>query len=315
MTLTFEALEPEYRRLWADVHLRADRKASAMATAKRINEKRERYLVVARDTGVPWPVIGIIHAMECGLDFSRHLHNGDRLTARTHQVPRGRPASGEPPFTWEESASDALRCDHLDECHEWTIPRLLWQLEGYNGWGYRRHHPDVLSPYLWSGTQHYQAGKYVEDGKWSSTAVSGQSGAAAILACLIEICPEADAALGAGAEKVEQGALAFAKAKVDDDEPEPETEAAATTITDLASQGSRIAQLIQRAKAWWTGLGVTGIGLMSTGEATGGIKAFIADYWPILLGVGLVAGFFLFQLAGRYLVTAARDGRYVPRAG
>lgn len=314
MALTFEALEPEYRRLWADLHLRADRKPAAMATAKRIAEKRERYLAVTRLTQVPWPVIGIIHAMECGLDFSRHLHNGDKLTARTHQVPKGRPAIGEPPFTWEESAADALRCDRLDECTEWTIPRLLWQLEGYNGWGYRRHHPDVLSPYLWSGTQHYSAGKYVADGRWSASAVSGQSGAAAILACLVEICPEADAALGAGAEKADQGALAFAKAKVDDDEPEPEEEAATVSIKDLAAQGSRLAGWLRRIKASLLGVGVSGAGLMSTGEQAGGLKSFVADNWLALAVLGLVAAVAAVWIVERYVITAARRGDYRPRA-
>lgn len=330
MSLTFEALEPEYRRLWADVHVRGDRKSAAMATARRINEGRTCYLAVTKETGVPWPVIGIIHAMECGLDFSRHLHNGDRLTARTRQVPKGRPLTGEPPFTWEESAADAVRCDHLDKCTEWTIPRLLWQLEGYNGWGYRRHHPDVLSPYLWSGTQHsHLPGKYTEDGKWDARAVSGQSGAAAIITCLIEINPEVEAAFAAGVEQADKGALAFAKAYSDSslvagDSPSGEPAAGdetvrAVTRASLMADGSRSMTMLQRLQATLASLGIATTGLSVTdgfglvGEWTNGLKILVADHAMLLMLGGLGAGGLVVYLAQGYLVAAARDGRYTPR--
>jgi hypothetical protein len=59
-------------------------------------------------------------------------------------------------------------------------------LERYNGWGYRLYHPHVLSPYLWSGSNHYTSGRYVADGTWSETAVSQQIGAAVILRRMAE---------------------------------------------------------------------------------------------------------------------------------
>jgi lysozyme family protein len=36
---------------------------------------------------VPWYVIAVIHNMECGLDFTEHLHNGDPLACRTINDP------------------------------------------------------------------------------------------------------------------------------------------------------------------------------------------------------------------------------------
>jgi len=54
-------------------------------------------------------------------------------------------------------------------------------LEGYNGFGYRTRHPEVLSPYLWSYSNHYESGKYVADGTFSPSAVSQQCGAAILL--------------------------------------------------------------------------------------------------------------------------------------
>ena len=102
----------------------------------------------ATPVGTPWYVVGVIHALESSLNFGRHLHNGDPLTARTVQVPAGRPKTGQPPFTWEASASDALRYQGFDKWKDWSIPGTLFKLEGYNGFGYRDHHADVPSPYL-----------------------------------------------------------------------------------------------------------------------------------------------------------------------
>ena len=64
---------------------------------------------------------------------------------------------------------------------------MLYQLEAYNGFGYRTRHPEVLTPYLWSFSNHYTSGKYVADGTWSPTAKSKQCGAAVILRRLAEM--------------------------------------------------------------------------------------------------------------------------------
>ena len=88
--------------------------------------------------------------------------------------------SGTPPFTWETSAADALRYDSLHTVRWSSLDATLYACERYNGLGYLRHHPQVPTPYLWSHTTLYTRGKYVADGKWSSTAVSAQTGIAAI---------------------------------------------------------------------------------------------------------------------------------------
>jgi hypothetical protein len=124
--------------------------------------------------------------MESSLNFNTHLHNGDPLTQRTTHVPVGRPAEGNPPFTWEESAVDSLKYQGLDKWADWTMPGVLYKLEEYNGWGYRLHHSDVLSPYLWSFSNNYTKGKYTADGSFSPDAVSQQCGAAVLLKILAE---------------------------------------------------------------------------------------------------------------------------------
>jgi lysozyme family protein len=119
--------------------------------------------------------------MEASLNFQTHLHNGDSLTERTLHEPKNRPERGSPPFTWEESAKDALTLEHLDQWHDWSLAGILYRLERYNGFGYRRRHPPVSTPYLWSFSNFYTSGKYVRDGVFSETAVSDQCGAAVLL--------------------------------------------------------------------------------------------------------------------------------------
>jgi len=177
----FAALRSEYAQLWDTMTVSPGRIQTADNIATRLRSNRGRYEVVERATGVPWFVIAVIHNLESGGNFARHLHNGDPLTARTTHVPAGRPLAGAPPFTWEESAIDALRMKDFDKNHDWSAEKIAYLLEGYNGWGYRLYHASVLSPYLWSFSSHYTAGKYIADGKWSATAVSEQCGAMVLL--------------------------------------------------------------------------------------------------------------------------------------
>jgi lysozyme family protein len=181
-----DALQQEYSQLFDTCVIRASRLAEVEQIVGQLIANRARYEGVQAVTGVPWPMVAVAHNMEAGLSFSGHLHNGDLLSARTVHVPAGRPKTGAPPFTWEASAADALGMHHLDADTDWALPGMLYQLEAYNGWGYRLFHPHVLSPYLWSASEHYTSGKYVQDGTWSDTAVSKQCGAAVLLRRLAE---------------------------------------------------------------------------------------------------------------------------------
>ena len=151
---------------------------------QRILRFQNRYAPIAAQSTVPWYVIAVIHNMECGLDFTKHLHNGDSLKRRTINVPAGHPKTGEPPFSFEASALDALEYDGLTEWNDWSIGGICYKLERYNGWGYRAH--KINSPYLWSYSNLYTSGKYIADRVWSDTAVSRQCGAAVILRRLSE---------------------------------------------------------------------------------------------------------------------------------
>ncbi len=113
------------------------------------------------------------------LSFKKHLHNGDPLTARTVQVPKGRPTAGKPPFTWEESAVDALTMEGFTTKTDWSISGMLSSFEKYNGMGYRKR--GIHSPYLWSFSNHFTRGKFTADGVFDHNAISKQVGAAVLL--------------------------------------------------------------------------------------------------------------------------------------
>lgn len=180
------ALRADYDRLFASCVIRPGREADVEAIVDSLVAHQGRYASVGTPLGIPWHFVAVTHNMESTRNFTRHLHNGDPLTARTRQVPKNRPAAGSPPFTWEESAADALTLKGLQNWTDWTVAGTLYKLEIYNGVGYRLYHPHVKTPYLWSFSNHYSSGKYVADGTWSETAKSAQCGAGVLLRRMIE---------------------------------------------------------------------------------------------------------------------------------
>jgi len=174
-----QEIRDEYQMLWDTCTINPGKQPIIDAIVKLMREDYSRYYDVEKRTHVPAHVIAIIHLLECGRDFTKHLHNGDPLTARTVHVPKGYPIKPDPPYMWEYSAADALTQNGMTQWNDWTVAGMLYRFERYNGFGYRGH--DIHSPYLWSGTSHYTRGKYVADGKWDATAVSKQIGAAAIM--------------------------------------------------------------------------------------------------------------------------------------
>ncbi|ADE14858.1 conserved hypothetical protein [Nitrosococcus halophilus Nc 4] len=181
-----KGLRSEYQTLFDSCVIDSGKSGEVEALITKLGNHRERYFAVAEALNIPWYFITVIHNMESSQDFSCHLHNGDPLSARTVHVPQNRPPKGLPPFSWEESAIDALKLKRLHRWQDWSVAGLLYKLEGYNGWGYRLYHPHVLSPYLWGYSSHYKGGKYTADGRWSDAAVSKQCGTATLLRRMAE---------------------------------------------------------------------------------------------------------------------------------
>lgn len=174
----------EYRTLFDTLEIRAERAKSVDKLCARALELLDTYAPVSASTGVPWYFFAAVHLRESSFAMA-HLHNGDPLEARTTHVPANRPKTPEPPYTFEQSAEDALCLKKLHLWQDWSLTGTLYQLERYNGMGYRKR--GAPSPYLWSYSQHYQRGKYIADGKYSDQAIDRQCGTATLLRRLVEL--------------------------------------------------------------------------------------------------------------------------------
>lgn len=184
-SLKFADLEAEYAAFFATMALREQHRESAEWHRTMMLQSRSRYEVVARRTGVPWHFIAAVHGLEASFNFRAHFHNGDfPLTSRTRQVPAGRPSVWLPPSDWESSTADAMRLLGFAGASDWSLPRTLYRLEAFNGFGYRRL--GRASPYLWSFSSLYERGKFVADGRFEAGARSQQCGTAVMLKLLAD---------------------------------------------------------------------------------------------------------------------------------
>ncbi len=183
----FEDVSAGYVRLFETCEIRPEHRSTVQWYVSKITDaaRRKSYEAVFEETCVPWYAVAILHGMEGSFDMTSHLHNGDSLKAKTVQVPKGRPDPWLPPSDWVSSAVDALRYDKLHEQADWSLARMLYRWEGYNGWRSRQLYK-INTPYLWSFSNHYTKGKFVADNKWDPNAVSKQCGAAVMLKALVE---------------------------------------------------------------------------------------------------------------------------------
>lgn len=153
--------------------------------ANQIIAGKDEYLPIAHhypNPGFKWWCVGVIHLMECELDFKRYLGNGQVLNRITSIVPAGRG-----PFnSFYDGAIDALDLQNVNGRDMSSIGAVLLFLEGYNGFGYERWH-DMNSPYVWSGSEYYEKGKYIADGHFDTEAVSNQIGVALIIKKLSDL--------------------------------------------------------------------------------------------------------------------------------
>lgn len=176
------ASEPAQVARWSSARINPARSIELDKKVALFLRSRERYrsIETMRKNGVPSTILFGLHYREADNSFSCSLAQGDPLTHRSRNVPRGRLPYKAPPYTWEECAIDAVyHVDRLDLSDWKRIGSGLEAIENYNGAGYRRR--GIPSPYVWAGTSAYERGKYVSDGRFSPTAVDRQLGVAAIL--------------------------------------------------------------------------------------------------------------------------------------
>ena len=189
---SFETLKPRYRHLWDTMEIHPDVVHRADAAAEKILSGKDRYVPIERKTGVPWFYIGLVHLRESDCNFNTYLGNGQPLNRRTTIVPIGRG-----PFeSFEAGAIDALQHENLIGITDWSLERIAFLLEAFNGFGYQAK--GINSPYLWSGSNQYTSGKFVADHDFRPDVVDRQLGSMVVLARLAAKDADVQSRLGAG---------------------------------------------------------------------------------------------------------------------
>lgn len=180
------AVDVDQSARWAAARIRPEKSIAIDGMVAKFQRLAPRYQAIERmrANGVPAVILFGLHMREADNSFRSSLAQGDPLTQRSRNVPRGRIPGIEPPYSWDQCAVDAVyNVDRLD-LKDWkTAKGALDAITGYNGWGPENR--GVPSSYVWGATTIYGTGsargKYVADGKWSPTAVDSQLGVAAIL--------------------------------------------------------------------------------------------------------------------------------------
>ena len=186
--VSFENIKAEYERNWSNMRIRPARVEVANETARKALRGKDIYKQIEARCGVCWWFCALLHSRESDFDFDTYLGNGQSLHRVTTIVPKGRG-----PFaSFVDGAVDALQLEGYVGARDWSIAKVLFRLEKFNGFGYRGR--SVNSPYLWGGSNIYgppeqRAGKFVSDGVFDSNKVDPQLGAAVILQAMIALDP------------------------------------------------------------------------------------------------------------------------------
>lgn len=229
------------------------------SVAKRLVAAKDRYQAVATTTGVPWFVIAVTHERESSQSWSKSLAQGDPWNRVSTHVPKGRG-----PFeSWEAAAIDALVVcpPYASKWKDWSAGGTMCLLEQYNGLGYaKRGQP---SPYVWSGTDQYQRGKYVADGVYDPNVVDSQLGCAGLILAMQAIDPSISFD-GAPAKPAQKPAQPIP--------PPPDIEPTTTPVKPLKKSKTIWGGIV----GWLTGVGSTISGFFEHLDNPYTLTAFLA---------------------------------------
>lgn len=190
---------PELEKLYGEMEI--TRTVAVDDAARKCIRLKSRYLKVAKQTGVPWEWLAVIHMRESNNNFAGVLHNGEKIIGsgrKTKLVPRGRG-----PFpSWEEAAIDALAIKKLVGLPKatWTLGKQLYEAERFNGFGY--FNKGKRSPYVWAGSSMQQRGKFIRDHVYSASTMDTQLGVAPVLKRIGELERTKSVPKGKTAKKV-----------------------------------------------------------------------------------------------------------------
>lgn len=270
MPAKFADIADDYAEQWAQMQIEPGKVPVLDAIARKLIGKKPVYQKVEARLGVPWFFIAILHNRESSANFAGVLHNGEHIIGtgrKTRLVPAGRG-----PFaSWEEAAIDALTMKGLHRIADWSIERVCYEGERFNGWGYRNK--GVPSAYLWSFSNIYKGGKYVADHVWSSSARDQQAGIMPLLKRMMVLDPSIGFA--GSAKKPKAAAPPVQSPQPEAAEPEEEAE----------DQGQKPAS---QSKTLWMKVSE----FLFTGGGAGGLAIFGGLDWRVALAIVLIVAVF-----------------------
>jgi lysozyme family protein len=183
------ALRAANAHRWAHAKLTRGPEFSPVAQHLCSPAAKQRYLAVSVRTGVPWFVIAVIHQRECAQSWAGSIAQGDSWNKSRFMCRQAADRSN-PGKTRPSTPSSTARLTPRNK--DWSIGGILTLLEQYNGLGYASR--GRASPYIWSGTDQYVAGKYVANHVFDASAVDHQLGCAGLILVMAAI----DATVQAG---------------------------------------------------------------------------------------------------------------------
>lgn len=147
---------------------------------------------------VPWWFIAIVSEREYGgpPNWDKQLGQGDPLNEVSHNDPTG--MGPYLPHEWDVTPGNDpwTRCclevltskpPFPAKWSDWSIGGILTLWEEYNGLGYAAR--GIASPYVWSGSDQYLAGKFIRDHVFDPKKVDVQEGCAPLLAVMASQYP------------------------------------------------------------------------------------------------------------------------------
>lgn len=171
---------PQYARWWDAMVIKTDRVHEFTEVAKYAVAHRDQYIEVEKATGLPWPMVAVIHWREGSGNFHTYLGNGQLLSHRTTIVPVGRG-----PFaSFLAGAIDSVKVEGWGGVQDWRLEKMLYYEMLFNGTGY-----GADSPYIWGGTNIQRPGKYIRDHVFDPHVWDTQPGTAPIMWMIAKLDP------------------------------------------------------------------------------------------------------------------------------
>lgn len=170
---------PVFRDKWDHMVIKPEREKSFSDLAAFAIKHKTEYGAVENATGLPWPMVAVIHRREGDGNFDTYLGNGQSLHMRTTIVPKGRG-----PFeSFLAGAIDAVKVEGWGHVIDWRLEKQLYYCGLFNGLY------SLQTPYLWGGTNQQKRGKYVADHVYNPFVWDPQPGCAPILWMIAKLDP------------------------------------------------------------------------------------------------------------------------------